>query len=1291
MRNKSTRIISAALAAAMMLSVCPVSAFATYRQAEAEKAVAAYAAQNELDEENGGTIKGLPSSSDSEYVADRTGTGYVAKNGSVTIEAGWTLDPGENAPRVYQLLNLKSGGNNTIKSGYYDYVQLSSNATISGGTFLGSVILLGNSNSITGGVFQGFINPDYNAKSNKLTAPYCTINRIIELGGNSLNNYASVVGTQKITVSYPSEVSGWDVTIGGEHKTLNDLPSCTATSDTATSFSFTMPAGKDVTLTAKALPTGDAPEFDNGFPTESDGGKKDVKYSNWKYEAASNTLTLLDGDFALNGSSVACNITVGGGKSKAALKNSSLSGSFELKVSDNGTVESGSYSCNKITNNGTINGGDFKAAGQFINGTRGYITDGTFTCGEVMNSHTISGGVFDVSGYFHNTDQIDGGTFKAGAFTNTNVIYGGIFTRNFGETGSSAKTTKITLNDFSNLKVNGLTLSDSQLYIVTHGETKQTLELAYSGETTTYSWNVKIADQSYGYLKAGKSATVFGAAEASVSTDGKTLTIKASSIPDQIPAGASIELAPVHKPTYFEDDLTVKFGSSTITSSGSIGYDPANKGFSVMRGDAELNDAKLTLTDGSDEPIDIEAFDGKPGSYKLTVAFENTDAHTESSVQYVISIKKGFLTNKQMSNFIKVENGDGKFAYDKASHTPTVTPINTENLPEGMNKDDIEVRFFKLNADHNKLDDSTPDDGYYAEDVILPGDYITAVRFPESDNYEESVYCYGFTVTYDDEDNPIFDVDKFFTIEPGELADGTLTYDPKDQELISTDPDIVPADFDTEVTYTSDATGKSYSPKQITTAPAGYYTVHVIAKNKAGLYKDVDITLDEKYEVEKYTLNEDNFVFTYDKDVAYDGEAHGVAVSVSEEHKPLFDVADSDISVTYYDAEGTELKGAPTNAGKYTYTVKASNSNYKEFTYTGNFEITKRTDAISANEIHFNGLTDEQKEQLKAKLSVKKAADILKDSITTEKGISVNDLEFTFYGENGKVEDFIRKKGTYTFTVTVKDSENYAATVGLTSDDWKFDVTAEPQPISFAYPAESTTVPDDIANRFTWTAKYDDANLDAAKLSATVGTNVTLSWTEKDMEYSITGLTATYTEDGEEKTAEGKFDKDSKTFTFTFTFEMPDAPVSINVSVNNSFPIVDPVDPDTDEPINPEPSFPGQVGDDEGFAPAVAVVAGTAALGGAAYLVGTQVYLETVLPAGAAIPHTRAQLAQLLWTNAGKPAPKAVLADTSDTATAIAWCVENNLISAEGKPESYVTRVQVIKAWNAAQNLNKAN
>lgn len=102
--------------------------------------------------------------------------------------------------------------------------------------------------------------------------------------------------------------------------------------------------------------------------------------------------------------------------------------------------------------------------------------------------------------------------------------------------------------------------------------------------------------------------------------------------------------------------------------------------------------------------------------------------------------------------------------------------------------------------------------------------------------------------------------------------------------------------------------------------------------------------------------------------------------------------------------------------------------------------------------------------------------------------------------------------------------------------------------------------------------------------------------------------------------------------------------------------------------------------------------AGTAILAWQGYQLGTELYLETALPAGTAIPTNRAELALLVWNHAGKPAPAAVLpADATDTQKAIAWAVENDLLkAAKDNGETYVdtdsvSRVEVIRVWNKAQ------
>lgn len=126
------------------------------------------------------------------------------------------------------------------------------------------------------------------------------------------------------------------------------------------------------------------------------------------------------------------------------------------------------------------------------------------------------------------------------------------------------------------------------------------------------------------------------------------------------------------------------------------------------------------------------------------------------------------------------------------------------------------------------------------------------------------------------------------------------------------------------------------------------------------------------------------------------------------------------------------------------------------------------------------------------------------------------------------------------------------------------------------------------------------------------------------------------------------------------------------------------------------PIIPGDGGDGgDGTGIAGAVVAGVA-IGGAAawgsYEIATRVILNNLLPEGAAIPANRGQLALLVWSTAGRPAPAAApaFADVTDpdTAAAAQWCVEQGYLDAkkDGKfdPDGWTPKFRVIEVWNKA-------
>lgn len=92
--------------------------------------------------------------------------------------------------------------------------------------------------------------------------------------------------------------------------------------------------------------------------------------------------------------------------------------------------------------------------------------------------------------------------------------------------------------------------------------------------------------------------------------------------------------------------------------------------------------------------------------------------------------------------------------------------------------------------------------------------------------------------------------------------------------------------------------------------------------------------------------------------------------------------------------------------------------------------------------------------------------------------------------------------------------------------------------------------------------------------------------------------------------------------------------------------------------------------------------AGAAVLGYTGYMIGTELYLNTVLPAGAAIPNNAGELALLLWEAAGTPTPAALLpADAAPVQQALAWAIENQLLAPDASAEDSVSRWEVIRSW----------
>ena len=132
----------------------------------------------------------------------------------------------------------------------------------------------------------------------------------------------------------------------------------------------------------------------------------------------------------------------------------------------------------------------------------------------------------------------------------------------------------------------------------------------------------------------------------------------------------------------------------------------------------------------------------------------------------------------------------------------------------------------------------------------------------------------------------------------------------------------------------------------------------------------------------------------------------------------------------------------------------------------------------------------------------------------------------------------------------------------------------------------------------------------------------------------------------------------------------------------------EPSAPPTDDPCERDPAF-------SSGAAALGIVLGTAGLGYITYAHISSLYLYYTLPGGF-IPSTRQELANVLWTTAGKPDPVStalytdIPADAIEQQKAARWCVEQGLLSDYGAtfgPDTKVTNARIIRAWNSLKKV----
>lgn len=199
----------------------------------------------------------------------------------------------------------------------------------------------------------------------------------------------------------------------------------------------------------------------------------------------------------------------------------------------------------------------------------------------------------------------------------------------------------------------------------------------------------------------------------------------------------------------------------------------------------------------------------------------------------------------------------------------------------------------------------------------------------------------------------------------------------------------------------------------------------------------------------------------------------------------------------------------------------------------------------------------------------------------------------------------------------------------------------------------------------------------------------------------------TKSENGEEEAFkfDTKITKDTELFAHWEEEEKKPAPTPENPGNSDQTPSKpDTNKPDTQEKPN-EPTTPEAptVEEDDTAAIGYAAAAVTAAfVGWGAYRIGSEVYLKYLLPKDVLLPQNRIQLAELLWEDAGRPAPADAAAYTdvdandADARQAARWAVENGLLTLPDteKPEEFapyrsVSYAKSARAWNQAQQLKE--
>lgn len=625
------RILSLILALSMVLSVLPLGAFAADPPELVMK-------DGLPDCSNGTSGNGwdYDSSTDtltlnygafdfsSTHPQNKTGT-QPAPAVKCAIESGATISGGTFAGSVTN--------NDTIEKGTFEG-KVTNNSTISGGTFqnTGSVTN-GNGAAIGGGTFNGTVinNAGGEISGGTFKGTVLNGNGIITGGtfaaGLSRND-GSVTGGIFNGDTGLTDARHVTVTNGSLLK-VNGVDPRNADGTTGTAWNLYTYKGTTVTITASTE------IFSLNGKSIGDGN------CNSSYGSGNNivTFTMPDGPVVLNGAITCTDLVMKGGWPEAS-NNGTDKGT--ISCSGNGwsydsgtktlTLTSGEYDFSSTepvqceilldSENAEITGGTFEA--DVKNNDGGTISDGTFNGTVKNNGGKISSGTFNGTvqhgygtisgGTFHEKvlnshGEITGGTFAAGLSANNGAVTGGVFNGDAYITGVTGGHFIKWDDDYSKAnpnakieKVNGVSANWAPYVVVTELTTATAKEVTITADTEIFSLNGRLLG-----------------ADDRVNGDKKTVKF---TMPDDMPDNENVVLNKAITCT----DLVMEGGYPKASNNGTdkgtipckgdgwqyIPNDPTNGDMLLLTGSSQTGGLYDFSTIGDGSAVECNVFVGKP-------------------------------------------------------------------------------------------------------------------------------------------------------------------------------------------------------------------------------------------------------------------------------------------------------------------------------------------------------------------------------------------------------------------------------------------------------------------------------------------------------------------------------------------------------------------------------------------------------------------------------------------------------------------------------------------------------